>query len=306
MRVVFMGTPSFAVPSLMALASRHEVTLVVTRPDRAAGRGTSLRHSAVKSAALEAGLPLLQPSTLRGDACERITAAASDVVCVAAFGMILPAEVLGIPRHGCINVHASLLPAYRGAAPVQRAVLAGDSVTGVSIMRMEQGLDTGAYAAQRTVPIDERYAEEIEHDIAVQGADALLEVLDALDTGSALWVEQDDSKATYAAKVMKDDVALLPELSVREAFARVRAATRRAPARACVGDRELTIVRAHPDPTVVLPGAVCVIDGLPHLGFEGGSLGLDVVRPAGKGDMGGEEWARGARLTEDTCWRCTR
>ncbi|MRR13387.1 methionyl-tRNA formyltransferase, partial [bacterium] len=149
MRVVFMGTPSFAVPSLMALASRHEVTLVVTRPDRAAGRGTSLRHSAVKCAALDLGLPLLQPSTLRGDECERIAAAAPDVICVAAFGMILPPEVLGIPRYGCINVHASLLPTYRGAAPVQRAILAGDPVTGVSIMRMEQGLDTGAYAAQR-------------------------------------------------------------------------------------------------------------------------------------------------------------
>ncbi|MRR13823.1 hypothetical protein EG835_15555, partial [bacterium] len=151
-----------------------------------------------------------------------------------------------------------------------------------------------------------RYAEEIEHDIAARGAEALLDVLDALEAGSAVWVEQDDSAATYAAKVTKDDVALLPELSVSEAFARVRAATRRAPARACVGERELTIVRAHPDATVVLPGAVCMIDGRPHLGFEGGSLGLDVVRPAGKGDMGGEEWARGARLTEDTCWRCTR
>lgn len=306
MRVVFMGTPAFAVPSLEALVSRHDVVLAVTRPDRASGRGNQLRPCEVKCAALEAGVPVLQPSTLRGEATEQIAELRPDVICVAAFGMLLPSELLAVPTHGCINVHASLLPKYRGAAPVQRSVLAGDRETGVSIMLMEEGLDTGPYALQRTVPIGERYSDEVEADLARVGAEALLEVLDALGAGTVTWHEQDDAMATYAAKITKDDVALLPELTVAEAFARVRAATRRAPARACVGDREVTVVRAHLEAVDAPPGAVCVSEGVPHLGFADGSLGLDVVRPAGKGDMPGIDWVRGARLPEDACWRCTR
>lgn len=306
MRVVFMGTPAFAVPSFEALVARHEVLLAVTRPDRASGRGSQLRPCEVKCAAERAGVPVLQPSTLRGEATAQIAALQPDVICVAAFGMLLPPELLEVPRFGCINVHASLLPRYRGAAPIQRAVLAGDPETGVSIMRMEEGLDTGPYALQRTVLIGERYADEVESDLARVGAEALLEVLDAVEHGTVMWVEQDHAKATHAAKISKDDVALLPELSVAEAFARVRAATRRAPARACVGDREITVVRAHPEPPAAPAGAVCVTDGLPHLGFSDGALGLDLVRPAGKGDVPGIEWVRGARLPEDACWRCTR
>jgi len=304
--VVFMGTPAFAVPSLNALLSAHDVVLVVTRPDRVSGRGGALRFSEVKTAALEAGLPVSQPTTLRGDAAVQIAAANPDVICVAAFGMLLPREVLDIPAHGCINVHASLLPRHRGAAPIQRAILSGDAVTGVSIMRMEEGLDTGPFALQRSVPIGERYADEVESDVASAGAEALLDVLEQVERGSVVWTEQDETQATYAPKITKDDVALLPELPVREAFSRVRAATDRAPARACVGDRELTVVRAHIEAPAAPPGAVCVTDGHPHLGFVEGSLGLDVVRPAGKRDMTGSQWAHGARLADDTCWRCTR
>lgn len=306
MRVVFMGTPAFAVPSLVALAGCHDVVLVVTRSDTASGRGGSQRPSPVKDAALELGVPVLQPTSLRGDAAESIAAARPDVICVAAFGMLLPPAVLALPPSGCINVHASLLPRYRGAAPIQRAILAGDAETGVSIMRMEEGLDTGPYALQRLVPIDGRYAAEVEADLAVAGADALLEVLREIEAGTVVWTPQDESAATYAAKISKDDVALLPELSMAEAFARVRAATRSAPARACVGVRELTVVRAHPRSERVPPGAVCVREGLPVLGVADGSLALDVVRPAGKGDVRGEDWVRGARLAQDTCWRCTR
>lgn len=306
MRVVFMGTPAFAVPSLRAMMARHEVALVVTRPDQASGRGTRLRHSEVKAVALEHDLPVLQPRTLRGEATAQIAAVAPDVICVAAFGMLLPAEVLDIPPYGCVNVHASLLPRHRGAAPVQRAILEGDSATGVSIMRMESGLDTGPYALQRPVEIGDRYAEEIEPEMASAGADALLEVLVAIEDGSVVWIAQDEAQATYAPKITKDDVALLPELSVREAFARVRAATRRAPARACVGTQEITVVRAHPEPQAVATGCVYVSGGLPHLGFADGSLGLDVVRPAGKGDMAAADWVRGARLGEECRWRCTR
>lgn len=304
MRVVFMGTPAFAVPSLVALSERHEVVAVVTPPDRVSGRGSKLKPSEVKGVAVQLGIPVLQPESLRGEAVGEIRDLGPDVICVAAFGMLLPPEVLGIPPQGCINVHASLLPRLRGAAPVQRAILEGADVTGVSIMRMELGLDTGPYALQVSVPVGDAYAADLEATLADVGAEALVEVLDRLPEVS--WTPQDDAEATYAAKVTKDDVALLPELEVDEAFRRVRAATRRAPARACIGDRELTVVRAHPTSTHTAPGGVCVVGGLPVLGFHDGGLVLDVVRPAGRGDMPGDAWARGAHMAEGTCWRCTR
>lgn len=306
MRVVFMGTPAFAVPSFEALAARHNVVAAITRTDKPSGRGGSLRPSPVKEAALAAGVPVLQPPTLRGETADALRELAPDVICVAAFGMLLPPEVLAIPRHGCINVHASLLPRYRGAAPIQRAILDGEPVTGVSIMLMEEGLDTGPFALQRKVPLAGRYADEVEADLAHVGADALLDVLDGIERGSVTWTPQDDAAATYAAKLIKDDVALTPDLTLAGALSRVRAATRRAPARACVGDRELTIARASAAHVATAPGAVCLHDGLPVLGFANGAIVLETVRPAGRGDMPGAEWARGARLTEDTCWRCTR
>ena len=306
MRIVFMGTPTFAVPSLAALCSRHEVVLVVTQPDRASGRGTCARPTAVKEAALDFGLPVMQPTRLDAGAVQAIRDAAPDLIAVAAFGMLLPAEVLAIPPLGCVNVHASLLPKYRGAAPIERSILAGDDVTGVSIMRMELGLDTGPYALQRSVPIGEGYTADVEAALAHEGATALLEVLDEITAGTVQWIEQDESAATYASKITKDDVALRPEYGVREAYRRVRAASRRAPARACLGDKELTVVRATPVDPHVAPGAVCLVDGAPVLGVADGGLRLDIVRPSGKSDMTGIDWARGARLDEDVCWRCTR
>lgn len=306
MRVVFMGTPAFAVPSLEALTARHDVVLVITQPDAASGRGSALHPPEVKTAATALGLEVYQPTTLRGAATSRIGSAEPDVICVAAFGMLLPPEVLEIPRYGCVNVHASLLPRHRGAAPIQRAVLEGDIDTGVSIMLMEEGLDTGPFARQVKVPVDDRYVADVEADLARVGAEALLLVLDGIEAGEVVWTAQDADRATYAAKITKDDVALLPDLPVADAHARVRAATRRAPARACLGDREVTVVRAHPTHEDVAPGGVCMAAGLPVLGFADGSLALEVVRPAGKGDMPGADWARGAHLSDGTCWRCTR
>lgn len=306
MRVVFMGTPAFAVPSLKALSADHDVALVVTQPDRASGRGSCARPTPVKEAALALGLPVIQPVRLDEEAIAAIRAAAPDLIAVAAFGMLLPADVLAIPPLGCVNVHASLLPTYRGAAPIQRSILSGDEVTGVSIMRMELGLDTGPYALQRSVRIGDGYSSDVETALADLGASALLDVIEMMASGQVTWVSQDDDAATYAAKITKDDVALRPESSVQDAYRRVRAASRRAPARACLGDRELTVVRAVPVQAHVAPGAVCLVDGVPVLGMADGGLRLDIVRPSGKGDMPGAEWARGARLDADVCWRCTR
>lgn len=301
-----MGTPAFAVPSLESLRLAHDVVLVVTRPDAIAGRGGRLRHSEVKAAAEAAGLPVLECATLRGEPTERVAAAVPDVICVAAFGVLLPPETLAVPRFGCMNVHASLLPRHRGAAPVQRAVLEGDAQTGVSIMRMEKGLDTGPYALQRTVAVADRCASDIEAELAHVGAQALLEVLELIADGTVQWTPQDDSAATYAAKITKDDVALAPELTVRDALARIHAATRHAPARACVGGIELTVVRAHPGAEALSPGAVSLTSAAPALGLADGALVLDIVRPAGKGDMPGDAWARGARLPLVPSWGGTR
>lgn len=306
MRVVFMGTPAFAVPSLRALEGEHDVVLVVTRPDRAAGRGSELRPSPVKQAARSLGLPIAQPSALAGDATRQIAALDPDVICVAAFGMLLPPETLEAARLGCVNVHASLLPRHRGAAPIQRAILDGDEETGVSIMLMEAGLDTGPYALRRVVPVDGRSAIELEADLAQVGAHALLEVLHAMAEGTAVWTPQDERLATYAAKVTKDDVALVPDITAAAADLRVRASTRSAPARACVGERDITVVRARPAEFALEPGSLCVRDGEPVLGFADGGLVLETVRPAGRGDMPGSDWARGARLGADACWRCAR
>ena len=301
-----MGTPAFAVPSLQVLAERHHLVLVVTRPDRPAGRGGAPRPSEVKRAALELGIDLLQPDTLRGDTSLALAAAAPDVICVAAFGMLLPPEVLAIPPFGCINVHASLLPRHRGAAPIERAILLGDEVTGVSIMRMEEGLDTGPYALRREVPVHDMHAEALASVLSEVGAEALLDALEAVEDGTVSWTPQDESLATHAAKITKDDVALRPEIGTAEALRRIRASSRRAPARACVGDREITVVSARAAEVAVGPGDLCVVDGIPALGVADGALVLERVRPAGRGDMSGPDWARGARLDVGVCWRCAR
>ena len=298
-----MGTPAFALPSLRALARAHEVIAVFTQPDRPSGRGRELMPSPVKQLAGELGIPLRQPVTLRDSAEQAYLAElAPDVVCVAAYGLILPPDVLAVPRYGCINVHASLLPRYRGAAPVHRAILAGDEEVGVSIMRMEEGLDTGAYALQQSVPIRGLQVEEATDLLAGLGARALLEVLDRIAAGTVEWTEQDDSLATYAQKITKADVALRPDLTVEEALRRILVSSSSAASRACVEGRNVTLVRAsrvHPAPR---PGVARISRDALILGFADGGLSVDEIRPAGKGCMDGACFARGARLAGEVAW----
>ena len=209
MRVVFAGTPAFAARALEAiLDAGHSVALVVTQPDRRAGRGLRLSESAVARLARERGLQVLKPSTLKDEAARTaIRGARGDVMVVAAFGMILPPEVLGIPSHGCINIHASLLPRWRGAAPIQRAILAGDPVTGITIMRMDAGLDTGPSLLRRPLPIGARdTAGSLTEALSALGARAITEALESLDRIVA--EPQDESLATYAAKVEKAEARI--------------------------------------------------------------------------------------------------
>ncbi|WP_455384454.1 methionyl-tRNA formyltransferase [Acidihalobacter prosperus] len=211
MNIVYAGTPEFAVPALRALVDAgHRVTAVYTQPDRPAGRGRRLRPSPVKEAAAALGIEVRQPQSLRdGEAQEALRALAPDLMVVAAYGLILPAEVLAIPRLGCVNIHASLLPRWRGAAPIQRALLAGDAQTGVTIMQMDEGLDTGAMLFRSATPITPEDTAGTVHDrLARLGAEALLDVLPGLDAGTLHGEPQEDAQATYASKLSKDEAAV--------------------------------------------------------------------------------------------------
>jgi len=209
MRLIFAGTPAFAAAALDALADAgHDIALVLTQPDRPAGRGMKLTASAVKQAAQARGLPVFQPTSLKAaEAQDALRAVAAEVMVVAAYGLILPQAVLEIPRRGCLNIHASLLPRWRGAAPIQRAILAGDEVTGITIMQMDAGLDTGAMLLKTTVPIhDEDTAGSLHDTLARVGAASIVEALARLDELTPQ--VQEDALATYAAKLTKEEARL--------------------------------------------------------------------------------------------------
>jgi methionyl-tRNA formyltransferase len=209
MRLIFAGTPEFAARALDALiAAGHEIALVLTQPDRPAGRGMKLHHSAVKAVALAQGIPVFQPEKLRDPAThEPIRKAAADLMIVAAYGLILPQAVLDIPPRGCINIHASLLPRWRGAAPIQRAIEAGDTETGVTIMRMEAGLDTGPMLLMESLKVDAGDTAASLHDrLAEQGARLIVDALARLETLTP--VTQPEAGVTYASKIDKAQAQL--------------------------------------------------------------------------------------------------
>jgi methionyl-tRNA formyltransferase len=208
LRIVFAGTPEFAVPTLHALAgSGHRLVGVLTQPDRPAGRGRALRESPVKRLARQLELPLSQPVALSDpQALAQLAAWTPDVLVVVAYGLILPAAVLSLPRFGCVNIHASLLPRWRGAAPIQRALLAGDTATGVTIMQIEAGLDTGPMLAQQAIPIDPEATSGQLHDrLAQLGAALLVATLDPLQAGLLSPTSQTNQGVTYAAKIAKSE-----------------------------------------------------------------------------------------------------
>ncbi|OGI41694.1 MAG: methionyl-tRNA formyltransferase [Candidatus Muproteobacteria bacterium RBG_16_64_11] len=211
MNLVFAGTPEFAVPTLQALhAAGHSIRAVYTQPDRPAGRGRKLTASPVKQYAQAHGLPVHQPVTLKTAAeTEQLRALAPDVMIVVAYGLILPAAILAVPRHGCLNVHASLLPRWRGAAPIPRAIEAGDRASGVTIMQMDAGLDTGAILALAETPIADTDTARSLHDrLAPLGAVTLLPVLAQLARGAVEARPQDDTLACYAGKLRKDEARI--------------------------------------------------------------------------------------------------
>lgn len=260
MRLIFAGTPEFAAQSLDAiLVAGHEVALVLTQPDRPSGRGMALRASPVKQRALAAGIGVFQPPNLRDAAAqERIRAVGAEAMVVAAYGLILPQVVLDIPRFGCINIHASLLPRWRGAAPIQRAILAGDAETGVCIMQMEAGLDTGPVLFSGKVPITADDTAASLHDkLAVLGADLVVDVLARLPVPSS---PQPEAGVTYAAKIEKSEAPLDWRLPALQLARQVRAFN---PFPGALGSYQgvpIKVWNAHVCEATGLPGSVLSVD----------------------------------------------
>ncbi len=285
-RVVFMGSPEFAVPSLDALVIHgYDVALVVTQPDRPAGRGGHLRAPAVKSAATGHGLPIDQPDTLKDDAATAALAeAGADIFVVAAYGKILPARVLALPRKGCVNVHASLLPRWRGASPVTAAILAGDDETGVSIMELVQKMDAGPVISRRSTPIlPEDTTGALEPRLARLGAEALVEALPAWLAGAIHAEPQDESLATYCHLLRKEDGHLSASMTAVEAERAVRAYDPWPGAFLTYNGQRLGVWKAAVQEGESLVGISEVVDGLPAVGFNGGWLLLgEVQKPGGK------------------------
>ena len=288
-RIVYAGTPEFAVPALQALLdSGVKVVAVYTQPDRPAGRGRKLAASPVKQLALERDLPVEQPELFTSPAIERLASFKADLMVVAAYGLILPRPVLALPRLGCINIHASLLPRWRGAAPIQRAILAGDAETGVSLMRMEAGLDTGPVFATRTLPIDpEQTAAGLHDALARLGAGLLRECLPQLLEGKLIAVAQDPSAVTYAAKLQKSEAWLDWSQSAGLLERQIRAFNSWPVAQTQLHDQVIRIWRAVAVDTsaqYVQPGSIIAAEasGILVATGEGALRILELQRPGGK------------------------
>jgi methionyl-tRNA formyltransferase len=309
LRIVFAGTPDFAVPPLDALhAAGHRLVAAYTQPDRPAGRGQALASSPVKQRALQLGIAVEQPASLKSDAAvARLRELAPDLLVVVAYGLILPQAVLDVPRHGCWNIHASLLPRWRGAAPIQRAILAGDEATGITIMQMDAGLDTGPMLLTRRTPIGPREHGGSLHDrLAGLGAEAIVAAIAGWQAGRIAPQPQPGDGATYAAKIRKEEARIdwaQPALAIDR---QVRAFNPWPVAETTWAGRQLRVWQAEPDPVEpkdgTSPGAVLEsAAGRLVVATGAGALRLTQVQLAGKRAMPAAEFLNahplaGARL----------
>jgi len=249
MRLIFAGTPAFAATALRALeAAGHDIALVLTQPDRPAGRGLKLRPSEVKALAEQHGLPIAQPATLKsGEALELLRTSDASAMIVAAYGLILPQTVLDLFPLGCINIHASLLPRWRGAAPIQRAILVGDTQTGISIMRMDAGLDTGPVLMSEAIPIAANDTAATLHDkLAALGARCIVGCLPALERGALKGIAQLPVGVTYAGKIQKSEAVIDWSRSAQELDRQIRAFNPFPVASTSLRGEVIRLWRAHP------------------------------------------------------------
>ena len=298
-----MGSPPFAGPVFDALlaAPRHTVVGLVTRPDRPRGRGRKIETSPLVTAANARGIAVLQPERARGpEFVAGLRALAPDVALVASFGEILKEDVLAMPRHGCLNVHASLLPRHRGASPIQAAILAGDRETGVSVQRMVLALDEGDVALERRTPIGEHEtAGELLERLAQLGGEAAVGALDALANGTARFTPQDPARATYAPKIHKESGVIDWSKSAMELDRLVRAFTPWPGARTSHGGHELGLLEVRvrqAAPGSRAPGTVVGTRPALVVSCGAGALEIRALKPAGKGRMDAQAWLNGARI----------
>jgi len=301
MRLLFMGTSPFAVPTLHRLIESpdYDVQAVVTQPDRPAGRGGKMAASPVKEAAVAAGLPLLQPEKVRAkEFVQIIRDLAPDAIVVAAFGQIIPQRILDIPVLGCLNVHGSLLPRWRGAAPMQYALMAGDAETGVTTMRMDAGLDTGDILLQASLPLDDiENWGALEPRLAEIGAGLLLRTLEALARGDCPRIPQDAAGVTLAPSLPPDIGQLDWTRPARDLHNLVRGVTPRPGTYTFRQGKRLKVWRTEVVESDAMPGAVESIGGGGiTVGTSKGALRLLDVQPESKGRMAADAWARGARV----------
>src|SRR6266508_2308119 len=296
-RVVFMGSPDFSLPTLRALADTYDVVGVATQPDRAAGRGRELKPPPVKVLAQELKIPVIQPEKLRQpEVMEQLRAWNPDLIVVAAFGQILKKDVLYLPRFGCINVHASLLPRWRGAAPINAAILHGDEETGITIMKMDVGLDTGPILAQRSIPLTrEDTAGSVFEKLSQLGADLLIETLPDYLSGKIQATPQPEEGVTYAPMLKKEEGHLDFTRPAEELERRVRACNPWLGAFMDFDGTLLKVHRAHVADGEVAVGQRLVFEDQPAVGTGSGLLILDEVQPAGKKSMSGKSFLAGTR-----------
>lgn len=296
-RVVFMGSPDFALPTLNALIEHFDVAGVVTQPDRPAGRGRKLTPPPVKVLAEEKGIKIIQPKRLsEADAMQQLQAWQPDFIVVAAFGQILKPEVLNLPQYGCINVHASLLPRWRGAAPIHAAIRAGDAETGITIMQMDEGLDTGPMLARRSLPImNEDTTGSLSPRLAELGAELLIETLPSYLSDEITPQAQDDDLSTYAPMLKKAEGELDFRQDAQFLAQQVRAFQPWPGTYTDWNGVSLKVLQAHVnDKKSTSPGETSIEAGLPTIATSDGWLVLDKVQPAGKKPMDGASFLNGA------------
>ncbi|NVK36221.1 MAG: methionyl-tRNA formyltransferase [Rhodobacteraceae bacterium] len=305
MRIVFMGTPEFSVPTLLEIIGQgHEVVACYSQPPRPAGRGMDLKKSPVHETAESFGIPVFTPTSLKGaEEQQQFADLDADVAVVVAYGLLLPKEILEAPREGCLNLHASILPRWRGAAPINRAIMAGDKETAIQVMRMEEGLDTGPVCMSETVPITQNMtAGELHDQLSALGGDVIRRALAALSWGSLNAQPQSEDGVTYASKLSKDETRIDWSLPAETVHNFIRGLSP-FPGAWCEmelgGKRErVKVLKSQLEAGDAASGDVVSIEGSgPVIGCHSGSVRLTQVQRAGKKSVTGAEFVRGAKLS---------
>ena len=304
MKIVFMGTPDFAARCLESLfGSRHEIAAIFTQPDKPVGRKQIMTPPAVKVRALQhdASIPIYQPKSLRtGEAMDVIRSVAPDVIVVVAYGKILPKDILDFPRYGCVNVHGSLLPKYRGAAPIQWAVINGESETGVTIMKMDEGVDTGDMLYKKAIPIGiDDTAESMFEKLADLGAQMLIEALDMLEEGSLSPEKQDDTAASYAPMLSKDISVIDWSKPAKEVHDLIRGLYSWPVAHTFINGKKMKILKSRPCESSGTAGTIFALEPF-TVACGSGSVIIEELRPEGKKAMAPKAFLAGHKLAIGT------